>query len=476
MDAKGNIFVCDLVNQEVVQLSPEGKKMGATKVPWPDRLLVNSRTGDFYVISNSPKSKGSQELLKVTGRGPDAKVAVRLTLKGKLGQSLALDESGDIPVLWAGGKSKLMRVEDRGDKLVVAETSLINPDKNAINYVNYGDVDVENELIYVTETLGRIWRYNGDTGEGKLLPFKGRDVAIGPGGLVYVWGIDKKVNRYTRDLKPAPLPAVAAFTKGFWALRGRSGHGYSVPGMDVDSRGRIYISHGVNAACIQIFDANGKLIELERKTVEFCRKPLPAPGTPALVTGMQDLSGSVRVDRRGNVYVLQIGRPKGHVPPKGFEKEPSYLKATGTIHKFGPEGGEVKVKGKYDIQPVSGVLQSYSTPCGPISGPWGAGGSVCHCTKARFDVDDYGQLYVPNAFTYKVAVVDNSDNQILSFGGYGNWDAQGPKSAEPKPEIPLGWPIFAGASDKYIYVGDALNHRVVRVDKVFAAEETCEVK
>ena len=39
--------------------------------------------------------------------------------------------------------------------------------------------------------------------------------------------------------------------------------------------------------------------------------------------------------------------------------------------------------------------------------------------------------------------------------------------------IPLGWPVFAGASDKYVYVGDALNHRVVRADKVFAAEESC---
>ncbi len=75
-----------------------------------------------------------------------------------------------------------------------------------------------------------------------------------------------------------------------------------------------------------------------------------------------------------------------------------------------------------------------------------------------------------------MSVRDNADNEILNFGGYGNFDAQGPKSAEPKPGIPLGWPIFAGASDKYIYVGDGLNHRVVRVDKTFAAEETVDTK
>ena len=49
-------------------------------------------------------------------------------------------------------------------------------------------------------------------------------------------------------------------------------------------------------------------------------------------------------------------------------------------------------------------------------------------------------------------------------------DRRGPGSAAQKPEIGLGWPVTAGASDRYVYVGDALNHRVVRVDKTFAAE------
>jgi len=121
-------------------------------------------------------------------------------------------------------------------------------------------------------------------------------------------------------------------------------------------------------------------------------------------------------------------------------------------------------------------VASYSVPFGPISGSWASTGSVCHCTRPRFDVDPYGRLYIPNGINYKVYLIDNADNPILSFGGYGNWDTQGPQSKEPKPEIPMGWPIFTGASDKYIYVGDGLNHRVVRADKVFAAAETCEVK
>jgi hypothetical protein len=168
--------------------------------------------------------------------------------------------------------------------------------------------------------------------------------------------------------------------------------------------------------------------------------------------------------------VLQLGPPKGRAAPKGFEKDGAYLGATGTVYKFGPKGGEFQ-KGN----PV-GALRSYGTACGPISGAWASLGDACHCTKPRFDVDPYGRLYIPNGWTYKVTLLDNADNHILTFGGYGNWDAQGPKSGEPKPEIPLGWPVFAGASDKYVYVGDTLNHRAVRADKQFAAEETAEIK
>ena len=32
-DAKGNVLVCDLVNQQVVEISPEGKQLSATQGP-----------------------------------------------------------------------------------------------------------------------------------------------------------------------------------------------------------------------------------------------------------------------------------------------------------------------------------------------------------------------------------------------------------------------------------------------------------
>jgi len=70
----------------------------------------------------------------------------------------------------------------------------------------------------------------------------------------------------------------------------------------------------------------------------------------------------------------------------------------------------------------------------------------------------------------EVAVLDAKDKIVRHLAA----GVLGGKNPPPKPEIPMGWPIFAGASDKYIYVGDCLNHRVIRVDKQFATEETCK--
>ena len=107
--------------------------------------------------------------------------------------------------------------------------------------------------------------------------------------------------------------------------------------------------------------------------------------------------------------------------------------------------------------------------------------------EPRFDVDDFGRVYIPNAITYTVSVRDNADNEIARFGGYGNYDAPGgpsisigaqTKDAKPQAAapIPLGWPVTAGASDRHIYVGDCLNHRVVREDKKWAVEKVVAVK
>ena len=474
---KGSVYVCDLVNMEVVELNPAGESTSRTQVPWPDKVMVHPRTGDLYVISRQV-SRGylrPAKLVKIIGRGRAAKVAAELQLEGSVGGSYALDTSGDETVLWLAGTTKrgtkLLRVVDRGEKLQIAGDSFLNRDRSAIGFVGYLDVDREAELVYVTDTRGTVWRYDGRTGAGGPLKIKAVDLAVGPGGMIYAWGVTGSyagpVARYTRDLAPAPLPATGQHTYG--SLYGRAGRGCSVCGMDVDARGSVFATWGANDCHVRVYDPQGGLVPAKRKVT--LRHAGKTQEVPALITGVSGYGGSIRVDLEGNVYLAQQGVPKGTKPPRGFAKDAAYRNAVGTILKFGPEGGE-RSKAEDAVLGFRGVLRAYPG-CGPIS-RWRCVGA-CACTKPRFDVDGFGRLFIPNAVTFSVSVRDNAGNEIVRFGQYGSFDAQGPQSTEPRPEIPLGWPVAVGAGEGHIYVGDCLNHRVVRVDKTYAAEAVCEI-
>jgi hypothetical protein len=41
--------------------------------------------------------------------------------------------------------------------------------------------------------------------------------------------------------------------------------------------------------------------------------------------------------------------------------------------------------------------------------------------------------------------------------------------------IPLAWPSYVAASDRWAYVADTVNRRVVRVKLGYAVEATCAV-
>ena len=474
---KGNVYVCDLVNHQGVELSPAGRELSATPAPWPDKIMVNPKTRALYVVSRKV-SRGAvppAKLLRITGRGEQATVVARLPLQGSIGGACALDASSDPPVIWLAGTTlagtRLLRVVDRGNALEVAGDRFLNGDRNAIGFVGYMDVDREAELVYVTDTRGSVWRYDGATGQGGLLKIRAVDLAVGPGGMVYAWGTTGSyagpVARYTRGLSPAPLPATGEHTYGY--LYGRAGRGCSVCGIDVDARGNVFATWGVNECHVRAYDARGRLLPSPRKAA--IKERGAEREVPALITGVSGYGGSIRVDGAGNLYLVQQGLPKGHKPPPGFEKDPAWRHATGSILKFGPAGG-ARSKAEGAVLGFEGVRGVYPG-IGPIS-RWRCVGA-CACTKPRFDVDPYGRLYIPNAITFSVSVRDNADNQILRCGAYGNLDARGPESAEPRPAIPLGWPVAAAATDGHIYVGDCLNHRVVRLDKTFAVEALCSI-
>lgn len=175
----------------------------------------------------------------------------------------------------------------------------------------------------------------------------------------------------------------------------------------------------------------------------------------------------------------------GKATRPGFEKDEAYQHCTGCVVKFGPEGGTVR--GAEDMMTgakVEGALNTYPG-LSPFSHPH-LGTTCCVCRIPRFDVDLYGRLVLPNATGNYVALLDNSGNEILTFGQYGNFDSQyvnpntkagqagGPTVTAPG--IPLAWPDGAGITDRHIYVLDVYSRRVVRTDLNWQTEEVCPVQ
>jgi hypothetical protein len=126
------------------------------------------------------------------------------------------------------------------------------------------------------------------------------------------------------------------------------------------------------------------------------------------------------------------------------------------------------------------------------------GNDTCHCTASDFDLDDFGRVFVPDNGRFRIGVLDSSGNEILSFGAYGNQDFCGPESyvvdpatkrLRPRkaddpgelkspfagPEIALAWVVGLAVTDRYAYIDDVINKRILRVKLEYAASETSPV-
>jgi hypothetical protein len=231
----------------------------------------------------------------------------------------------------------------------------------------------------------------------------------------------------------------------------------------------------------------------------------------------QCLNGAVpRLDAQGNIYLADLVKPPGRSYPEFFDgKLPapprqcvggdlfwnSYM--YGSILKFPPEGGIIwhqkdlpkSCLGKPPAALLARPKQSFkrhfsSSPhlTGEVQGalwtrfgyaPYSAhmtgNTSHCMCEGSGFDVDPFGRVFFPNLGQFRIEVIDTNNNPITTFGKYGNEDSGGPSARVKKPEIPLAWPTYVAVSDRWAYVADTVNRRVVRVKLDYAAEATCSV-
>ncbi len=368
--------------------------------------------------------------------------------------------------------------------------------------------------VYVKASDSTIYRLDDSSGQSKAVIdvtrlARGTVLAAqlipGPDGYLYAFTWNKGLWRFDHDAKPKnwdgldtfsiPLDGMMCFQLRHLALR---------PYAPTDE---IYVIATVDSVTKNPKDA-GKFLTLNA---------VGQDGKTKRTVIWQCLNGAIpRVDAKGNIYLADLVKPPDRSYPEFFDgKLPAppkectggdlfwYSYMYGSIIKFPPSGGiiwhqktlpksglgsppaellekpKIPFKRHFSSQPhLTGTIQgALWTRFGyaPYSAHMSGNTSHCMCEGSGFDVDPFGRVFFPNAGQFRIEVVDTNNNPITTFGKYGNEDSGGPGARVKKPEIPLAWPSYVAVSDRYAYVADTVNRRVVRVKLGHAAEGTCAV-
>jgi hypothetical protein len=220
---------------------------------------------------------------------------------------------------------------------------------------------------------------------------------------------------------------------------------------------------------IYIFPDTGYELPLADIANAHCRKVVGNLGS------MSNSSG-IKFDPAGNIYVGSTIKAPDRITIPGFENDEFSMNLfSGSIIKYAASDTNKSVVWSNKTTGTAvGALKVYPQAYGTFTGG-GTSTNCCFCNSPRFDLDPYGRLYIPNSSTGKITIADNEGNTILTFGEYGNVDCRGglPGSIGEiysAPSIPIAWPVSVAATEDYIYVGDYINARIVRVQKTYSVD------
>ncbi|HOX06095.1 MAG TPA: hypothetical protein PK280_06815 [Planctomycetota bacterium] len=514
-DADGRIYVCDHGNNRVAVFDKDGKWAGKLDVECPDQVVVNKKTGAVYVLNwkppagsaNNPAAASWFPVSNTKYKPADMKVESRVfrfarfdpaaapaapTASVEVGRpycTMTLDASGQEPTLWLsrniaerayGTRRGVEKVVDLGAKL--AEPVEVIKLRTLPDVYQVAASPVSDDVFVHSYSEGRIIRVDGLTGEAKVLPVGGGDVAAGPQGQLVVYNYVHyfkslaKLDQYDREGKPSPFAAGGAavipdIAANHWGHENTGSRGFSV-----SPRGE-------------------PVIVGRRENEDYSVRALAADGKERiLVRGLRGEDGAPVVDLAGNVYVASAARPADGLVPAELRDTPAaagYAAMYGSVIKFRPAGGALcyppadpkKVDAANPWPPAdAGELLKLSagnkTDVYARDALWAApgfsivpNGPFCHCYTSRFAVDGYGRVFMPDAGLFAVRVVDGAGNPLLIFGEYGNADDSGAAG-----RIPLGWPYAVSLGRSGVYVSDFVNRRVLRVDLTCAAEAVAEIR
>jgi hypothetical protein len=523
VDGKGHLLVADKLNDRVLVLSEKNAALvGSFKVEKPERLAVDAKTGAVYVLRRT--GKRSTELVKYSGwKAAKVVATMSLKLKARLGVgAMTLDTSAGPPVLWVACYYQLLRIEDQGGKF--GNAVRVGQGKSGpYGHLSFEDISVDryrpDPEIYTRCGGGRTWsRYNESTGKKDTLTVKGggHGLVPGPDGILYalqdsIWMLkyDHGGNLltwedpHTPEHEKEPEPKyVKRFKKDKRSVFVRVCMGYMAHTLGVRGDGHLFA-----------FDRGSKLSHRSLKALyEFL--PSGKKVNKPIIWSASDNVVGPKFDQAGNIYIAEHIKPLDDLLPKEYSKYVGPVKVGtrggsakrgryvplaiyGSMIKFSPKGGSIDFQYAKWKKPYSGQakldpsLKTMPAACyrsgglqaAKITGAtWMRMGishvefPYCNCENVRFDVDLFGRVWYPDLGRYRVGVMDTNGNDLTHFGGYGNADSTGPESQHPKPDIAFSWPLGVVTTDKYAYMGDALNRRLLRARLIYAAESTVEIR
>lgn len=482
VDDKGNIYVADTGNRRIVAFKPNGTYVGEFEVHSVRAMKVHPKTGVIYALC---AGKQRSVLKKFTSM--DGNMAAKIELPLRNTSFLALDASRKTPRLWAAHGSSILQIDDK-DTLVCNGDVLLkrrSPDWGPSPRPRFDPEifhDPQNQRLYIVNggRMGGGEAYDGNTGAHVRhipvnLPGKGHVefANILPDGTFVGMskGRGSGIRRYNRDWKPITFSATG---KHLVPERVYQTVNCDWSSLGTGPQGHIAVyspKHGIT-----LWSMDGKRIK--KKIVDM--------------EGQHILGKGVRIDSTGAVYAgVPMRDPKGMIDPlvrgrlpRGFGFNPwprwNYIRFAGAVAKFKPEGGSLRRKPDGDL--LVGIHDSGINRCKATGLEWlrygfspmGSMDSLnfnCKCDQGNFDLDPFDRLYVPDSMTARVQVVDRNNNRIVSLGEYGNADANKPGS-KPVAKLPVCWPCSVSAGEKYLYIADTMNNRILRVKLIYMKESS----
>ncbi len=513
-DGNGRLLIADHANDRIVVVREEdGSFVASLPVERPHHVAVDSESGAVYVTRIV--ERGAVELVKYSSWN-DARPMLRLKLDGDGNPaypwSMAVGKSGNTPVVWMGSDGgRLLRITEVNGKFVSKQISTREPGNAA-----FGDIQVDrfrsSPDVYIRAGQGTWQRFNERSGEVDRIRLElpsaaGTCIVPGPDGRIYAPAYPYHLFRFDRDGKPDPWP------------EGTERYPDSV----VNWRGLVDKPSGpLHATYLPVsmtfmthtfgISYDGRLFALHpgkprmrppKMLVEYDRLGRRI-GQP-VIWKVSDTAIGPKFDAAGNIYIAEQIRPLDQVVPKEFESlvgpveagtrvsgaaKTTLCTAYGSILKFNPKrGGMIHWSGtdpfdglpKLDpsLKSTDALFFRGEQREGKFRGVKVTGAEwmrlgishvalhYCNCETTRFDVDPFGRVFYPDLCRFRVGVLDTNGNPLTHFGNYGNRDDAG---------IRCAWLVGVGVTDKYVYLGDSLNRRLLRARLTYLVEESCPIR